>query len=219
MYVTSRNKMGAGVTVTPTLSGRLKQTVTFPTDDLNKIETNLNLSKAFVTQLGKAEIEKDGYVCWKDIEAQRIMMFLNDYNFGNSIEMNSSVILSFITRMNQNGELRLWDVFLPAGSTNEFKWNEELRTKTVIRSPITGTSIGVLSSEADIKKWKQLLGRVYEDPDRGCLMLYVIDGNSKSETEKKFYRDNINTHIVGLVLVFPVSRSINQAQYISQDFQ
>lgn len=219
MYVTARTKMGAATSVTPWLSGKLKQTVTFPTDNVHKVKENILKSKEFLARLGKPGKTSPGYHGWMDVQSQQIMRFIQEYNFGDALDINSAALLSFIAKMNEHGELRKWDVFLPAGSKTDFDWGSGIKTKTVHRSPVTRKSIGVLSSTSDVTRWKQDLGRDGNDPDRGCLLLYAIDGTHKNASGLNFFASDEKPDIVGLVMIFPQSARVTAAMYVSQDFQ
>lgn len=220
MYVTARGKMGAGKSVTPYMSGKIKQTVTFPTDNILAIKNNLKISREFIASLGAPSNSQDDYNAWSNVQAAKVVKFINDYQFGDALEINSAALMSFITKMNQFNELRNWDIVIPAGSKDIFTWTHKIQSKTVHRSPVTKKSIGVLSSSTDIHKWKQLLGRDGKDPDVGCLLLYPIDGSkTNSSGTTSFFSGNEKPEIIGLVMVFPNSSKFSPASYISQDFQ
>jgi hypothetical protein len=147
------------------------------------------------------------------------MRFIQEYNFGDALEINSAALLSFIAKMNEYGELRKWDVYLPAGSKSDFEWTPGIKTKTVHQSPVTRKSIGVLSSSSDVLRWKQDFKRDGNDPDRGCLMLYSLDGSHRNASGLNFYPGDEKPNIVGLVMIFPQSARVTAAMYVNQDFQ
>ncbi len=82
---------------------------------------------------------------------------------------------------------------------------------------MTPRSIKVLSDPRDIERWRQRMGRDSKDPTRGCLMLYVIDRKSDEECEIKFFKDlSFAEDLIGLVFIFPESKSHETIEYISQ---
>ena len=219
MYVTARNKMGAGRPINPWLAGQIKQTVTFPTDNIEKIRANTDLAKSFVKKIGLPIDKEDGYHGWTDVPSQEIILFLQSYIFGDGFAVNSAVLTSYITKMNTQQELRKWDIFLPAGSKTNFSWGSGIEAKTIQRSPLTQKSIGVLSSASDLNRWKQAFDRFSDNPDRGCLMLYALDGKHVNSTKISFYKGIDKPDIVGIVLIFPNSKKIVPSMYVSQDYQ
>jgi hypothetical protein len=115
--------------------------------------------------------------------------------------------------------LRKWDIVIPRGNPDRdpYTWGPDLIARRVMRSPTTTKSIRVLSSPGDIANWKKHAERSGMDCDLGCLMLYVIDKNSGTPPDKVFFVNSANAaDIIGLVLVFPDSRTNVTVPYLSQ---
>lgn len=82
---------------------------------------------------------------------------------------------------------------------------------------MTAKSIRVLSSPADIRNWQQITNRDPKDPTRGCLMIYLIDRESGLEGDIKFFQNQSEAEdVLGLVMIFPESKSHETIEYISQ---
>jgi len=222
MAVTSRLKMGAGRPVNISFQNTIQQTVVFPVENKTTLCKNIDAAHAFISGLSKApkSASDEGAHIWTDIPASAIVDFLNSYEFSREArDVNGHNLVSYITRQNSRGELKLWDIVLPRGNPKQgpHTWKKDIMTRKIIREPMTGRSIRVLSSPNDIKSWRQATNRDLRDTLRGCIMLYLIDRKSGMEHDVKFFSDpSVAEDILGLVLHFPESQSNETIEYISQ---
>lgn len=222
MAVTSRMKMGAGRPISISFESTTQQTVSFPVDDKKLLQNNIEAASVFISSLTlkPQSLSKEGMHIWKDIEADKIIEFLESYAFStDAINVNRQNIVNYIKRQNSCGELIRWDIVLPNGSHKQkiYPWTKNIFTRKVERKPITTRSIGVLSDPSDLAKWTELTGRDMKDPTRGCIFLYMIDKDSGLNREIKFFSSPTNAEdILGLVFKFPESESHETIEYISQ---
>lgn len=222
MAVTSRMKMGAGKLISINFQNTTNQTVSFPVDRKELLHKNLEAGRAFISGLPKIwdSASDEGPHIWTDIPAASIIEFLKEYEFSReAYDINRQNLIGYISHQNDRDELSLWDVVLPQGNPKlePFTWNTNFLSRKIDRSPMTSKSIKVLSSPNDIKYWQKQTGRDLKDPKRGCIMLYVIDRKSGLEKEIKFFSDPSEAEdILGLVIIFPESKSNATIEYISQ---
>lgn len=222
MAITSRLKMGAGKPVRISFQNTRSETVAFPIENKSLLEKNLNSAKALFTHLpaSKRSKTKNGVNIWRNISPSKVIEFLEDYEFSREARgVNRQNLVNYIKRQNDNNELLSWDIVLPKGNPKlqPYKWSKDIFTHKIIRSPMTARSIRVLSSPSDIDDWREFTGSDPKDPKHGCLMLYLIDKNSEGKNGMKFFSDQSGAEdILGLVFVFPESKSNATVEYISQ---
>jgi len=221
MVVTARNKQGAGRKVVTSFQGEKSQTVVFPLKDIKALRTNIEVAKGLVAGLGKPSSKsKEGIHVWKDVDSARIIDFLGNYNFSNQApKVNRQNLQYYISKQNEMGELGLWDVVIPRGNRDRepFSWREDVFSRKMVRTRYTATSIKILSSEGDVDGWREITGRVGDDPRRGVLFLYLIDKNSGVGPQKALFPDPSRAEdVLGLVFLFPNSTSNVTVEYISQ---
>ena len=222
MAVTSPMKMGAGRPVYISFEGRRSETVSFPTDQKGELRSNLSAGRAFVSSLplGPLSLSAEGMHLWADLPASSVLSLLESYSFSrDATEVNGRNLVEYIRRQNSVGELTVWDVVIPRGNPKRemFKWAEGVFSRRILRSPISKTSIGVLSSPPDIQLWRDQFQRSPTDAKRGCLMLYLIDQESGGKVAPRFFdKPGDGVDILALVLLFPSSQSHQTIEYISQ---
>jgi len=221
LAITSRSKMGAGRPVHISFQNKSSETVSFPLGNKDFLKKNIDAGKGLIMQLIKSGIscqQHDGTYIWKDLSASTIIDFLNTYEFSrDGREVNRNSLINYIKRQNDNGELTLWDIVLPRGNQKRepYSWTKDIFIHRIQRSPLTDTSIRVLQSPSDVDFWREQNGRDKKDSKHGCLMLYLIDKNSASPEGRKFFPDPAED-LLGLVLIFPKSKSNATIEYISQ---
>jgi hypothetical protein len=222
MAVTSRLKMGAGKHWKISFQNTNQQTVAFPVENKSLLQKNLDAAQAFISKMPsvKQSDSDEGAHTWKDIPSPMIIDFLENYEFSREAwDVNRQNLVSYISRQNEKKELIMWDVVLPHGNPKmePFKWTKDILTRKIIRTPMNSHAIKVLSSPSDIRNWQQVTSRDLKDPSRGCIMLYLIDGKQCFESDIKFFQTPSGIEdILGLVLIFPESKSHETIEYITQ---
>lgn len=223
LAVTPRNKMGAAATIRISFQNGESETVTFPLDDHTVLRNNQQAARTFVRALAAPpeSATPEGMHVWRDVPADRVLEFLDSYTFGNAPVVTRANITKYIRRQNARGELILWDVIIPRGSsvTEPFPWTDEIVARKVERSANKKRSIKVLRSPTDIVQWRRQCGRTVDDPTRAGLFLYVIDRTSGTDKNKALFPNGNGEDVVGLVFSFPDSRSNETVEYISQQDQ
>ena len=222
MAVTSKMKMGAGRRIALSFQNTITQTVAFPVDNKELLRKNLEVAHAFIAGLPEVwhSASDEGAHIWIDVPAASIIDFLNTYEFSReAYDVNRQNLIGYIKRQNDGDELMLWDVVLPSGNPKlePLTWTANLLTRKIMRTPMTQRSIKVLSSPGDIRYWQEKTGRDLKDSSRGCIMLYPIDRRSGLDNYKKFFSDPSTAEdIMGLVIIFPESKSHATIEYVSQ---
>lgn len=222
MAVTSRLKIGAGKPVSISFQGTRSETITFPLDHTDLLQKNLRAAQAMIKQVSavRKAIPDNGTYIWKDVPATVILEFLNDYEFSREArEVNRQNLINYIKRQNSFGELPLWDIVLPRGNPkmDPYTWTEGVYTRKIVRAPTATKSIRVLSSPADIDSWRETAGRNPKDTKHGSIMLYLIDKHAGTESQERFFDDATKAEdVLGLVFIFPESKSNATVEYISQ---
>lgn len=224
MAVTSRVKMGAGRPIRVSFENTSQNTVNFPTDNRRALENNLDAGRSLVRRLGPPSIVEtpEGMYIWKDVAADEVLAFLRAYTFGaGATAVNQETLTAYVAQQNEKGELRRWDLCLPRGGTADLEpvqWAPGVGTRSIRRTPTSVTSIRTLQSPPDQRRWKALAGRDGLDPDLAGLMLYVIDHRESGAPDSVLFR-SAGVNILGLVLLFPRSRSGVTVPYLSQHSQ
>lgn len=222
MAVTSRLKMGAGRSVTISFQNTVQQTVSFPVENKLLLRKNLDAARGFISKIGDAwhSVSDEGIHIWKELPTSAIIEFLNEYEFSREArDVNRQNLVNYIVRQNEKNELSTWDVVLPMGNPKlePFSWSNKYFTRRIDRSPRTSQSIKVLWSSSDVDFWLEKTGRDRRDPKHGCMLFYLIDKKSGLEKDIKFFSDPDKAEdILGIVLVFPESKSNATIEYISQ---
>lgn len=224
MAVTSPLRMGAGRSINISFQNTTQATVRFPIEHRKALTDNIDAARAMVASLGPAwaSASPEGMHVWRDVPAEGILEFLGAYTFGERTSvMNRANLTAYIRRLNSRGELQRWDVCIPRGNPERdaVTWSGNIMSRCILRRPISPTSIGTLWSPTDRKPWLELAQRTdTDDPELGCLFLYLVDRNS-GEPGRQYFKD-AGAHILGLVLHFPSSRRPDLTlSYISQHDQ
>ncbi|MDO8495234.1 MAG: Z1 domain-containing protein [bacterium] len=222
MAITSRMKMGAGKSISMSFQNTRSETVALPVENKTWLQKNLRAAQALISHLTKSvkHIQNNGTYIWKDIPAAIVMEFLHDYEFSREArEVSRQNLINYIKRQNEHGELALWDIVLPRGNPQmePYAWTKDIFTHKIIRTPMTARSIRVLSSPSDIDSWRKQADRDPKDAKHGGIMLYLVDQNSVATDGTKFFSNsNEGEDILGLVFIFPESKSNVTIEYVSQ---
>lgn len=131
LTVTSPLKMRNAETLSLTYSGTRPQTILFYRDAKVQ-DDNLNAADNLIASLGNPaatgqKYDRDGLTetwshsrLWKDIEASKILAFLNAYQTHlNATSAKAPVLADFIGKMNAIGQLEKWNVALIAEGEGE----------------------------------------------------------------------------------------------------
>jgi len=236
MRVTARNKMGAARIVQGSYSKRLVQTIWFPLDRIHILERNLNVGESFIREHEWSPIsiggQHQGSYISRDIRNTEILEFFDNYQFasrGDIAEFGSSLdpndLKNYIRRENGFGNLLEWNVAvvgkqeLDNDDDEIVNWSG-LQIIPVVRSRLKNYryKIGALSDPNHLNIDYPELQDPY-DRVKPLLILYRISRNSKTRnrrnTEDLFQNINQMSDVLGLVIVFPQSRT-TPSDYISQ---
>lgn len=163
LLVTSRIKMRNAQEMQLSFSGESVETVAYQTA-LDKIKSNFNTFTKLTQNIGSGyranplkvkdvEVNWNAYR-WDGVPADNVLEFLEGYSsHEKSYKANPEIIRSFISEMNNIGELRTWNIALLCGSSKSKTSIGFLEATHVIRSPRNSTvdrfSIGRLLSPKD----------------------------------------------------------------------
>jgi len=237
MRVTARNKMGAGRVVQGSYSKRLVQTIWFPLDKPAILRRNLDVGNSFIRNHEWGSVAPS-YLC-RDVPHTEILEFLDQYRFAareDISEFGSSLdpddLKNYIRRENGFGNLLQWNVAVVGlGEGDERVTCEGLEIFPVTRSRLRDYhyKIGALSDPNHLQLDYPDLPDPYRR-DKPLLLLYRVSKNSTArapsdpdrrrnrrngQTEDLFERIAEKVDVLGLVIVFPQSRTTPN-DYISQ---
>ena len=222
MAITSAMKMGAGKPYNFSFQNTTQETVTFPVKNKPLLKQNIQAGKALISELSKSRkglVNKGAHI-WKDVPVEAVIDFLQNYEFSQKArEVSRQYLINYIRRQNDRNELVNWDIILPSGNSKlePFTWANDVFTYRINRSPETELSIRVLRDPNDIDEWRKYLKRDPKDASQGCLMLYLIDSKTTGKDGMTFFLDESRAEdILGLVFVFPESKSNETIEYVSQ---
>jgi len=131
LMVTSQVKMRAARNLMISFSGESVETVTFRVDS-QTVNRNFQALQTLLSQLPGAEedpvrqrngsTEKwQGYV-WKDVDSTAVIGFLSHYEtHASAHRVNTQLLSEFISKMNDEGELKHWAVALVGSKDEESK--------------------------------------------------------------------------------------------------
>jgi hypothetical protein len=166
LMVTSQVKMRAARNLMISFSGESVETVTFRIDS-QTVNRNFQALQTLLSQLPNAEedpvrqrhegTEKwQGYV-WKDVDSQAVIGFLSHYETHTSAHrVNTQLLSEFITKMNDEGELKHWTIAL-IGS-------KDARDR---RTLVDNVKVGMLVRTDKAVEGRYSIGRLLSPRDEG----------------------------------------------------
>jgi hypothetical protein len=166
LMITSQVKMRAARNLMISFSGESVETVTFRIDS-QTVNRNLQALQTLLSQLRNAEedpvrqrhesTEKwQGYV-WKDVDSLAVIGFLSHYETHTSAHrVNTQLLSEFITKMNDEGELKHWTIAL-IGS-------KDARDR---RTLIDNVKVGMLVRTDKAVEGRYSIGRLLSPRDEG----------------------------------------------------
>lgn len=215
MNITSSSKRRfAGETIiSQSYSGQSPQTIIFPLSNSEGLaaqeDHNLTVVKEFISQFGECETDKNRPI-WKGISSEKIIEFLDKFKVdANAHSFSSQLIIPYIQRLNENGELVKWSVAIcgresPNEEMGVVDWGlNNTKINQISRSRIkeTNTVKAIVSpkdemmglSEEEIEKVKEYskeegvsmnkAAREIRSPSEGLILLYPISKYSKPDNE------------------------------------
>ncbi|WP_413580961.1 Z1 domain-containing protein [Bdellovibrio sp. HCB288] len=229
LSVTSSLKMGRGQRINISLQRSRAETVSFPLEKPTQLKDNQTLVASWLSTLGPRNVSKTNKdeCFWIDVPANKIIELIDSYHFGkNAKKTNRAILRNYISQQLVHNELTKWDICLPSGNSSlgSYTWVPGISTNKVNRAKLNSsskknTSIRVLSSPPDIAKWRETFGRSADDCEIGGLFLYAIDkfSSSKGGSNKLFDDPKNGVDVIGLVFVFPSSKSEATIEYVTQE--
>lgn len=166
LMVTSQVKMRAARNLMISFSGESVETVTFRIDS-QTVNRNFQALQTLLSQLPNAEedpvrqrhesTEKwQGYV-WKDVDSLAVIGFLSHYETHTSAHrVNTQLLSEFITKMNDEGELKQWTIAL-IGS-------KDARDR---RTLVDNVKVGMLVRTDKAVEGRYSIGRLLSPRDEG----------------------------------------------------
>jgi hypothetical protein len=240
MRVTARNKMGAGHVVPGSYSKRLVQTIWFPLHKAEILRQNLNTGSLFIRDHEWAPVGPS-YLSM-DIPSTEILEFLDQYRFatredipefGSSLDPDE--LKQYIRLENGNRRLLEWNVAVVGLDEGDERTNwEGLNIFPVTRSRLSSNvyryKIGALSDPNHLKLDYPDLEDPYDRREKPLLLFYRVSRestarapsdltnrrrNRRNQTEDLFAGIPERVDVLGLVMVFPHSRTMRD-NFISQ---
>lgn len=209
MAVTQKSKMQAAVEVSVNYAGERVQTLRFPEKPTGELQANLQLTRDFLSSLGRPELV-DSKPVWTGVDPRTVIDFLNNFRVIPQTAIDPRSVVDYIDKQLQNGELVRWRVLLSCARTtrDEPIWNEDLGVVGMPTVPLIArsrlkndpTSLGVVTEPDD-----ELQGLT--DDDVRTAADDAKDGRYSSRAEA--YRAYRNPG-EGLLMLYPISAAAQQ---------
>lgn len=219
LSITSRLKMQFAVDAKVSFSSQRVQTILFKHKDYDWLQQNINAASQFISNIIDrnylAESVKGHHIFYK-VDTQHIIKFLRRYKFHPYSDVNEEVIRQYISAQQNKGKLIYWNVAIRGlahpGKVIEISGIESpLITRTKRINSTDYANLGALMSESDLRIDK--IGKFRDDDqDRGLLILYPVDKDSKVKSSKSKADLNAINHLLGLGFVFPDAGEDNTPQ-------
>lgn len=229
LLVTARAKMKGAVPAAASFGGRRLQTHYF-TLDKDWLEGNIaaarSLVKAAVSEATEHEVHDTRHVI-RDVSYTTILDFLAAYSFHGDWETTTELLTDYVQkRIRAAGTLRRWNIAVignPLDDRNAFTFADGVTVGRVVRARLERGTVGnrvdikTLMSRRDAavdlpgdhsrKNEEELKASRFDHaPDKGLLVLYAIDKDSR--TSRKSRQDlAAPEHVIGVGLVFPKSQN------------
>ena len=223
MAITAASKMRHAYRSNISFEGRHVQTIRFDHQSHNKVAGNWDAAVDFVNDIsgGRAIEEQNNGKRWlvRDVSLKEIRKFLLAYDISeHHMDLKKDLLLGYIDQASDN--LQQWNVGIitPKGENTSAKPLGVLGTVNAARrSQLPGNEKGyadikALMSKSDIlidadsssaasddKGWS---GYKERRPNVPLLLLYVIDGKSKKQSDNRADLDAVGD-LIGIGIVFP----------------
>ncbi len=206
MLVTSPLKMGTGRPISVAFADQLQQTVTFPFDDSGWFTHNVDLTRRFLSDLGRPGTERN-VPMWTRVPGGEVLAYVQAYRTDpNATRVRSELLARYIEEQMQVGELAEWSVGVmerpspdPRLGTIDLGVVGRSTVGLIERTRLTGqNSVKAITSPEDQtigmtdteqRRFETLrqsfpdepqgpLSRRARDPHRGLLLIYPVSKHS-----------------------------------------
>jgi hypothetical protein len=204
MLVTSPLKMQNTRVVQISFAGQLVQTITFPFDDHQWLESNIAATREFLTSLGPPNLAY-GQPAWRSVSAESVLGFLGAYRMDPAAtRVRIDALTDYITRQLGEDELVQWLVaVMGRGSVDDELGTIDLgiaghgQVNLIERTKLRGTNslkaitspgdqeIGLTPDQIQSAEHRREGGITYpaalraeRDPREGVLLIYPISQRS-----------------------------------------
>ena len=242
MQITSRSKrrFASERIISKSYSNKAPQTIMFPLNSLESLskqeEHNLLAVKEFLSKLGEYRPDERGSI-WSGISSEIIIKFLNNFIVDErSTRFFKPLIIPYMNRLNEKGELTKWTVAICGRKKydpklGEVDWGlkDKIKQINLSRYKTTDTLKSIMSqgdemiglSPEEKRKSEELVinkgvskneaAREARSPSEGLLLLYPISKFSEpdSAVRKPLYEnpnDTLAKNLIGLAISFPHSK-------------
>jgi hypothetical protein len=227
LMITAAAKMKNAVVASSSFGGLRIQTRYFNADDDNWLKANQDAAKRLISKVvpdgGAHRADHFTGYLWRDVPAIDVLQFLDAYQVHDKAPNNSThLIARYVRERNEDGFLSKWNVGIVGSATagvGEFDFGHDVKVPKVIRAklPVTppaAADIKTLMSRRDaaVDLPVQPDGQLTESaiarerdlqlPDTPLLMLYPIDGASKTSRDRREPLAAVRD-VIGVGLVFP----------------
>jgi hypothetical protein len=243
LSITAASKMRHAVKAELSYAGTQPQTILF-SESLEVQASNLAAVKSLAAELSPKLIRDKNWPRSLGVSSDVVLDFIGKYSFPpNSVVLQSKRIANYISKLNNDEELLLWNVVFYNNARKEaephlildsleIRMANRSRMKSVTESIDIKTLISVGDLVADaphlkqeqkkedgtLKKSDLLRARALDGATagRGLLGVYLIDPQSKP-TFKESLNDrvplNLETPLVALYFVFPETKNVSAADF------
>ena len=244
LNITSAAKMRHAVRAHMSFERRRLQTILFHHRDADWLASNLNATHNLIrgAAFDGKPAEDIGHGRWliQDVDASRVISFINDYSFHEaSYDLKADLLEKYIAEQNGFDELKQWNIVimgLPrAPERRELDLGigrpVVLINRSRIRTGAEYANIKALMSRKDIVADLGLdpssIGDGFDQlidlrpPGKGLLLVYPIDKTSQPGAPRggKLQREALDAveDVIGIALVFPKALHSTPQAYVSAD--
>lgn len=181
---TARNKMRTAQKMKISFSNKIVQVITF---NKNNRAYNFELTNDFINSLGEGEIRKNNNIVFKNVDADSVLKYLNDYKDSSNQDYGNISVknwVNYIKKQNENNELTNWTVVLHSLSNNKDGNEEKVGGYTIYKANRTLREVG------NSDKFDLYMVKANNDP-RDFRDFYDEDSEEYKKIE---YRDERKTY-------------------------
>jgi hypothetical protein len=233
LILTSRLKMKNGDKIKVGYSGDHPQTIVFPLDDIDALNSNVSLTRRLFQSTPFLRT-RDGLMA-RGVSSEQILEFLTSYEYSpESRTISSGHLTNWIRDKNKSGYLKEWTVYIPHSSDARHHIDfagERIGMPTRSRLPYSmsiGTLVDPRHEAADLpggaEDYKRPTGtydavkmRKARPPENGLLIIYPIDPASEHHKKRvRLFEDEWDKPeaVIGFCLSFPFIDGDEGADYI-----
>ena len=180
---TSKNKMLSATSYNLSFDGKRKETTRWSIEN-DDISNNINFFKDLIRNIENYQNlgnKDDKLHIWRNNKSEKILSFLNKYNYPAGIEKNAKLneIIEYINQCNVQGKLKNWDIFVKGKKNSKEFQVDDFNFSLLKREPFSGRSANVLKKEKHFivqNRKKIFFKEGFENPSNELKNFFYLGG-------------------------------------------